>query len=159
MKMHFRFWFTDSVNEPILSLILQLLGIRNTTLIARGCCMAALILSLRTPCACQLHSLPHPAHGVRKQLKQFLYYSQKKDYLRWENMLISDTVLPTGIPNFGSCAFIFRPRYCALWPLGAIFSALRRDINEQRNLLYKFYKSIYNLFWSIIGHLKVAKAL
>ena len=73
-------------------------------------------------------------------------------------MLISDTVLPTGMPNFGICAFITRPRLLCAWPLGAIFSALRVSINEQWS--YKKYKLqfIYNLFWSIIGHPEVGKS-
>ena len=70
-------------------------------------------------------------------------------------MLISDTVLPTGMPNFRICAFMTGPRLLCAWPLGAIFSALRVSINEQWNL--QIYNLFINYFGASSGILKSAK--
>ena len=74
-------------------------------------------------------------------------------------MLISDTVLPTGMPNFRICAFITRPRLLCAWPLGAIFSALRVSINEQWSYKSTNYNLFIIYFGASSGILKSAKAL
>ena len=75
-------------------------------------------------------------------------------------MLISDTGLPTGMPNFRICAFITRPRLLCARLLGAIFSALRVSINEQWSYkIINYFINYYIYFGASSGILKSAKAL